>query len=270
MSSHPAQLFVAFAFAVVVTVACLNVCRFAYTDGAPYRDTGFNLAPDWSYPEGTVFAINVASGGAHLLSVLLLIALHPCRAIVFRRALFLFAVGQPHEQRLFGEDDVFRAADVGLAEPLAVHRTSEPHEFRAVVVRFLRHDERGRRVQLEMPAEMRRDDPAAREQARRAQRSGGDDDERRIDAQRTRIDALHAAATAAHAQMPTSPWKKGAPFPEPDEELYGVAANGKLYVMGGWADGKARGANYEYDPATDILSPARSPSNAGGAGCGRW
>jgi hypothetical protein len=25
-------------------------------------------------------------------------------------------------------------------------------------------------------------------------------------------------ATAALAQMPTSPWKKGAPFPEPDEE----------------------------------------------------
>jgi len=57
--------------------------------------------------------------------------------------------------------------------------------------------------------------------------------------------------TSAHAQMPTSPWKKGAPFPEPDEELYGVAANGKLYVMGGWDNGKARGANYEYDPATD-------------------
>ena len=57
--------------------------------------------------------------------------------------------------------------------------------------------------------------------------------------------------TTALAQMPTSPWKKGAPFPEPDEELYGVAANGKLYVMGGWGDGKARGANYEYDPATD-------------------
>ena len=27
-------------------------------------------------------------------------------------------------------------------------------------------------------------------------------------------------ATTALAQMPTSPWKKGAPFPEPDEELY--------------------------------------------------
>ena len=60
-----------------------------------------------------------------------------------------------------------------------------------------------------------------------------------------------AFITTAHAQMPTSPWKKGAPFPEPDEELYGVAANGKLYVMGGWGDGKARGVNYEYDPATD-------------------
>jgi N-acetylneuraminic acid mutarotase len=58
-------------------------------------------------------------------------------------------------------------------------------------------------------------------------------------------------ATTALAQMPTSPWKKGAPFPEPDEELYGVPANGKLYVIGGWGDGKARGVNYEYDPATD-------------------
>jgi N-acetylneuraminic acid mutarotase len=57
--------------------------------------------------------------------------------------------------------------------------------------------------------------------------------------------------TSALAQMPASPWKKGAPFPEPDEELYGVAANGKLYVIGGWDDGKAGGVNYEYDPATD-------------------
>jgi N-acetylneuraminic acid mutarotase len=57
--------------------------------------------------------------------------------------------------------------------------------------------------------------------------------------------------TTVLAQMPASPWKKGAPFPEPDEELYGVAANGKLYVIGGWNDGKAGGVNYEYDPATD-------------------
>ena len=58
-------------------------------------------------------------------------------------------------------------------------------------------------------------------------------------------------ATTALAQMPTSPWKKGAPFPEPDEELYGVTTNGKLYVFGGWDGGKARGVAYEYDPVTD-------------------
>src|SRR6185436_20863323 len=73
---------------------------------------------------------------------------------------------------------------------------------------------------------------------------------------RTAVLALMIASvafiTTAHAQMPTSPWKKGAPFPEPDEELYGVATSGKLYVIGGWGNGKARGVNYEYDPATDI------------------
>jgi hypothetical protein len=37
----------------------------------------------------------------------------------------------------------------------------------------------------------------------------------------------------------------------PDEELYGAAVNGKLYVIGGWDDGKAAGINYEYDTATD-------------------
>jgi N-acetylneuraminic acid mutarotase len=57
--------------------------------------------------------------------------------------------------------------------------------------------------------------------------------------------------TATQAQMPTSPWKKAAPFPDPDEELYGAAVNGKMYVIGGWDEGKAAGINYEYDPATD-------------------
>ena len=65
------------------------------------------------------------------------------------------------------------------------------------------------------------------------------------------ITASLLLATAALTQMPTSPWKKAAPFPEPDEELYGVACNGKMYVIGGFGHGKARGANYEYDPATD-------------------
>ncbi len=57
--------------------------------------------------------------------------------------------------------------------------------------------------------------------------------------------------TAALAQTPINPWKKAAPFPMPDEELYGTAVNGKMYVIGGWDDGKAAGINYEYDPATD-------------------
>ena len=78
-------------------------------------------------------------------------------------------------------------------------------------------------------------------------------------------------ATAGLAQMPPSPWKKGAPFPEPDEELYGVALNGKLYVIGGWGEGKARGANYEYDPATDkwtkkeVDAAAGAPCSPGGS-----
>ena len=74
----------------------------------------------------------------------------------------------------------------------------------------------------------------------------------------TVITASLLFTTAALAQMPTSPWKKAAPFPEPDEELYGVACNGKMYVIGGWGDGKARGANYEYDPATDKWTKKKS------------
>src|SRR6478609_909351 len=58
-------------------------------------------------------------------------------------------------------------------------------------------------------------------------------------------------ATAGLAQMPASPWKKAATFPEPDEELYSAVLDGKMYVIGGWGEGKARGVNYEYDPATD-------------------
>ena len=72
------------------------------------------------------------------------------------------------------------------------------------------------------------------------------------------IAAILLFTTAALAQMPKSPWRKAAPFPEPDEELYGVACNGKMYVIGGWADGKARGANYEYDPATDKWTKKKS------------
>ena len=89
----------------------------------------------------------------------------------------------------------------------------------------------------------------------------------RVSQRATAMVALMASvvfATTLLAQMPTSPYKKGAPFPEPDEELYGVSANGKLYVIGGWGDGKARGVNYEYDPATDVWrkkSPMPRPAH---------
>lgn len=47
-------------------------------------------------------------------------------------------------------------------------------------------------------------------------------------------------------------WVKLAPFPEPAEEILGVAANGKLYVFCGLAPGwKPIGMVYEYDPAAD-------------------
>ncbi len=55
----------------------------------------------------------------------------------------------------------------------------------------------------------------------------------------------------AHAQA-AGKWVKLAPFPEPAEEVYGAAAGGKMYVVGGLAPGwKPRGLVFEYDPATD-------------------
>jgi N-acetylneuraminic acid mutarotase len=55
----------------------------------------------------------------------------------------------------------------------------------------------------------------------------------------------------AHAQA-GGKWVKLAPFPEPAEELLGVAAGGKLYVFCGLAPGwKPIGMVYEYDSATD-------------------
>jgi Kelch motif len=49
-------------------------------------------------------------------------------------------------------------------------------------------------------------------------------------------------------------WTNAAPFPEPEEELYGSVANGKMYVVGGFGYhpfGKPPGLVYEYDPNTD-------------------
>lgn len=59
---------------------------------------------------------------------------------------------------------------------------------------------------------------------------------------------LASAAGAAHAQK----WTTAAPIPQGAEEVYGIAAGGKMYVFGGLAPGwKAMGMTFEYDPPTD-------------------
>lgn len=64
--------------------------------------------------------------------------------------------------------------------------------------------------------------------------------------------AAGIGATLIQAQGPLR-WTKAAPFPEPEEELYGVEAGGKMYVIGGFgANGRPAPAMvYEYDPAGD-------------------
>src|SRR5512132_157960 len=56
----------------------------------------------------------------------------------------------------------------------------------------------------------------------------------------------------ATAQSRVPQWTKAAPFPVPEEELYGSVVNGKFYVLGGFGvGGMAPGLVFEYDPATD-------------------
>lgn len=61
--------------------------------------------------------------------------------------------------------------------------------------------------------------------------------------------------TAAHAQK----WGRLAPFPEASEELYGVAARGKLYVFQGLAPAwTPKGLVYEYDPDGDAWTKKKN------------
>src|SRR5580692_9341707 len=65
----------------------------------------------------------------------------------------------------------------------------------------------------------------------------------------TLVIGLALATTFAHAQ---GKWMKQAPFPQPAEEISGVAAGGKMYVFAGLAPvWKPVGMVYEYDPATN-------------------
>lgn len=69
----------------------------------------------------------------------------------------------------------------------------------------------------------------------------------------------------APAAYPQTKWVKLAPFPEPAEEISGVAAGGKLYVFAGLAPvWKPMGMVYEYDPAADTWTrkkPMALPSH---------
>lgn len=59
----------------------------------------------------------------------------------------------------------------------------------------------------------------------------------------------------AHAQK----WGRLAAFPEPAEEIYGIAAGGKFYVFGGLAPGwKPKGMVYEYDPEGDTWTKKKN------------
>src|SRR4026208_2024327 len=64
---------------------------------------------------------------------------------------------------------------------------------------------------------------------------------------------VFVAGTAyAQATSRVPQWTKAAPFPIPEEELYGSVINGKFYVLGGFGvGGMAPGLVFEYDPATD-------------------
>lgn len=63
--------------------------------------------------------------------------------------------------------------------------------------------------------------------------------------------ALLMMITPAQAG-PSGKWIKGAPFPEPSEELVGASAGGKFYVFGGLGPGWIpQGLVYEYDPSAD-------------------
>jgi len=69
-----------------------------------------------------------------------------------------------------------------------------------------------------------------------------------------------AFSGVARAQGPVvGSWEKAAPFPEAEEELYAAAANGKMYVEGGFGPGgHPVGMMWEYDPTSDKWTKKKS------------
>lgn len=71
-----------------------------------------------------------------------------------------------------------------------------------------------------------------------------------------------AALVAGLLWTPTAQaqaWSRLVEFPEPSEELYGIASGGKLYVFGGLATGwKPKALVYEYDPGRDTWTKKKN------------
>src|SRR5258705_1877641 len=73
--------------------------------------------------------------------------------------------------------------------------------------------------------------------------------------------AAAAGTTRLAAQAGGPRWVKAAPFPEPEEELYAVTVNGKMYVIGGCGDKPFRyptRLDYPVDPRPDHMAYKQS------------
>ncbi|PYR74768.1 MAG: hypothetical protein DMF87_21865 [Acidobacteria bacterium] len=66
------------------------------------------------------------------------------------------------------------------------------------------------------------------------------------------VHTASAQTTGAQRAGSAPQWTKAAPFPIPEEELYGSVVNGRFYVLGGFGiGGMAPGLVFEYDPASE-------------------
>src|ERR1044071_9035291 len=84
--------------------------------------------------------------------------------------------------------------------------------------------------------------------------TGGSSMSRRSLALITAVALMAGAVGTAHLAAQGQRWGKAAPFPEPEEELYAVTVNNKMYVIGGFGYmpfGNPPGLVYEYDAASD-------------------
>src|SRR5216683_2579622 len=63
---------------------------------------------------------------------------------------------------------------------------------------------------------------------------------------------LFGLLSASSGALAQGKWERKAPFPDPSEEVLGMAAGGKMYVFAGLAPvWKPKALVYEYDPASD-------------------